>query len=82
MSKFSKQLDDKTSEATHVSNKIESSPKKSYSRASQKVKFKNVLDFKKDVIIRKLLKTIDLMNQELSKELRIFLKNVKFKFEI
>ena len=31
-----------------------------------KIKFKNLFEFKKDVIIRKLLKTIDLMNQEIS----------------
>ena len=32
-----------------------------------KIKFKNLVDSKKDVVIRKLLKTIDLMNQEMSK---------------
>lgn len=32
-----------------------------------RVKFKNVIQFKKDVVIKKLLKTIDVMNQELSK---------------
>lgn len=31
-----------------------------------KLKFKNLFEFKKDVVIRKLLKTIDLMNLELS----------------
>lgn len=35
-----------------------------------RVKFKNVIQFKKDVVIKKLLKTIDVMNQELS---RLFL---------
>ena len=35
---------------------------------TNKVKFKNVLEGNKDVILKKLLKTIDLMNQELSKK--------------
>ncbi len=32
-----------------------------------KIKFKHLFEFKKDIVIRKLLKTIDLMNIELSK---------------
>ena len=36
-----------------------------------KLKFKNLFEFKKDIVIRKLLKTIDLMNIELSKYLKI-----------
>ena len=35
---------------------------------TNKVKFKNVIEGNKDVILKKLLKTIDLMNQELSKK--------------
>lgn len=43
---------------------------------NSRVKFKNVIQFKKDVVIKKLLKTIDVMNQELSKIFRLieFLK--------
>lgn len=43
-----------------------------------KIKFKNVIQFKKDVVIKKLLKTIDVMNQELSKNL--VAKNTCFLF--
>ncbi len=35
---------------------------------SKKLKYENLYQFKKDVIIKKLLKTIDVMNQELSKK--------------
>lgn len=34
---------------------------------SNKIQFKDLFGFKKDVVMKKLLKTIDLMNQELSK---------------
>lgn len=35
--------------------------------SNKKVKFENLVQFKKDVVIKKLLKTIDVMNQELNK---------------
>ncbi len=37
------------------------------SSESAKVQFKDVNNYKKDVVVKKLLKTIDIMNQELSK---------------
>ena len=37
------------------------------SSESTKVQFKDVNNYKKDVVVKKLLKTIDIMNQELSK---------------
>lgn len=48
------------------SQSIKDKPYSSDEKNSTKIKFKNVLQFKKDVVIKKLLKTIDVMNQELS----------------
>lgn len=43
-----------------------------------KLKFKQLYEFKKDAVIKKLLKTIDLMNIELSKQTPIFLLESKY----
>lgn len=46
------------------------------SGASAKIRFKELSGFKKDAAMKKLLKTIDIMNQELGK-LQIILKKYK-----
>ncbi|RNA40960.1 coiled-coil domain-containing protein [Brachionus plicatilis] len=45
-----------------------------------KIKFKNVIQFKKDVVIKKLLKTIDVMNQELNKRDELIMSMEKENF--
>lgn len=40
---------------------------KSSSSSDSKIKFRDLSGYKKDVVVKKLLKTIDIMNQELSK---------------
>jgi hypothetical protein len=45
----------------------EQTSSKSQMPSNLKLKYENLYQFKKDVIIKKLLKTIDVMNQELSK---------------
>jgi len=57
-------------------------PDSEEANTSKKLKYKSLTKFKKDVVVKKLMKTIDLMNQQLSKRFfkeNICMDNIKFK---
>lgn len=66
-----KKLQDKlkeplASDSNESDKEQQTNPSKNQMSNSKKLKYENLYQFKKDVIIKKLLKTIDVMNQELS----------------
>lgn len=53
-------------------------PESDDANSSKKLKYKSLAKFKKDAVVKKLMKTIDLMNQQLSKGVFGLFKSVYF----